>query len=91
MTTRHQQIGVPGLDAVRDLAEQSGIRLLTGDPGSAVVFDSNCLHGSNSNITPFPRSNLFVVFNSVENALVDPFEAAVPRPDFIADRGPDLI
>jgi ectoine hydroxylase len=27
-----------------------------------------------------------VVFNSVENALVDPFAAGSPRPDFIANR-----
>ncbi len=88
---RRQQIGVPDPDAVRAQAEASGIRVLTGDPGSAVVFDSNCLHGSNSNITPFPRSNLFVVFNSVENALVDPFAATAPRPGFIADRNPVVV
>jgi ectoine hydroxylase len=83
---RRQQVGVPDHEAIRVQAERSGIRVLTGDPGSAVVFDSNCLHGSSSNITPFPRTNLFVVFNSVENALVDPFAARTPRPDFIANR-----
>jgi ectoine hydroxylase len=44
------------------------------------------MHGSNSNITPFPRSNVFVVFNSVENTLVEPFGAPSPRPTFIGSR-----
>jgi ectoine hydroxylase-related dioxygenase (phytanoyl-CoA dioxygenase family) len=52
------------------------------DPaGSATLFDCNCMHGSNSNITPFPRSNVFVVFvvfNSVENMLGEPFGAPTP-------------
>jgi ectoine hydroxylase len=44
------------------------------------------MHGSGNNITPFPRSNIFMVFNSVENALVEPFAAVNPRPTFIASR-----
>ncbi len=45
------------------------------------------MHGSNGNITPFPRSNAFFVFNAVSNALQPPFAAAAPRPDFLARRG----
>lgn len=30
------------------------------------------MHGSSDNITPYPRSNLFIVYNSVQNALVRP-------------------
>ena len=44
------------------------------------------MHGSGNNITPYPRSNLFLVFNSVENTLVEPFAAARPRPEYIASR-----
>ncbi len=51
-----------------------------------VLFDSNTLHASNGNVTPDPRSNVFAVFNSVENALVEPFEAPTRRPDFLARR-----
>jgi ectoine hydroxylase len=50
------------------------------------MFDCNCMHGSNGNITPFPRSNIFVVFNSVENACAEPFAAPSRRPDFVASR-----
>jgi ectoine hydroxylase len=44
------------------------------------------MHGSAGNITPFPRSNAFIVFNALSNALEAPFGPAVPRPDFIATR-----
>ena len=36
--------------------------------------------------SPFPRSNVFIVFNSVENTAVEPFAAPVRRPDFIGAR-----
>jgi ectoine hydroxylase len=44
------------------------------------------MHGSNGNITPWPRSNLFLVYNSVENALEAPFSGQAPRPPHIASR-----
>ncbi len=88
---RRQQVGVPDHDVIAELADQAGIRVLTGPAGSATVFDSNCLHGSNSNISPYPRSNVFVVYNSVDNALAPPFAAAEPRPGFIADRDPVVV
>ncbi len=85
---RRQEIGIPDHGIIAEIAGTAGIDVLTGDPGSAVVFDCNCLHGSNSNITPFPRSNVFVVYNSVHNAPVAPFAADEPRPGFIASRDP---
>jgi len=83
---RSQEIGTPDDDSLRTLAEKHGIQQFTGLAGSATLFDCNCMHGSNSNITPFPRSNVFVVFNSVENTLQEPFGAPSPRPPFIASR-----
>ncbi|SDN35845.1 ectoine hydroxylase [Allokutzneria albata] len=83
---REQEIGTPDNDSLTVLAGRYGIEQFTGPAGSAVMFDSNCMHGSNGNITPFPRSNIFVVFNSVENTLVEPFAAPQPRPPFIASR-----
>lgn len=68
------------------MANEYGIDTMTGPAGSATVFDSNCMHGSNGNITPFARSNLFIVFNSVENTLTDPFSAPAPRPDYLGSR-----
>jgi ectoine hydroxylase len=51
-----------------------------------VIFDCNVMHGSNGNITPFPRANAFLVYNALSNRLVTPFGAKAPRPPFIADR-----
>jgi len=83
---RNQEIGTPDQGSLSVLAERHGIDLLTGPPGSATMFDCNCMHGSNGNITPFPRSNVFIVFNSVDNACVEPFSAPAPRPPFIGAR-----
>lgn len=81
-----QGAGTPSDEALTGFAEQHGIKLFTGKAGAATWFDCNCMHGSGDNITPFPRSNVFIVFNSVENAAVDPFAAPAPRPSFIGSR-----
>ena len=83
---RRQAVGTPDDGSLRRLVEQGGIDAPTGPAGSIVLFDCNTMHGSNGNITPYPRSNIFAVYNSVENALVQPFGGTRPRPDFIASR-----
>jgi ectoine hydroxylase len=83
---RRQEVGTPDEASLARLANAGGIKQFVGPAGSAVFFDSNCMHGSNSNITPYPRSNVFIVYNSVDNALVEPFRAVTPRPTFIANR-----
>jgi ectoine hydroxylase len=88
---RRQVIGTPDDDSLFRLSAERGIRQITGPAGSAVFFDSNCMHGSSSNITPYPRSNVFVVYNSVENALTEPFGAHSPRPGFVANRTFDPV
>lgn len=81
-----QDAGTPSDEALTKFASKHGIKLFTGKASSATWFDCNCMHGSGDNITPFPRSNVFIVFNSVENAAVEPFSAPVPRPEFIGAR-----
>ncbi|GAA2634341.1 ectoine hydroxylase [Streptomyces axinellae] len=71
---------------VTELALNNGIQQLTASAGSAVLFDCNCLHASAGNVSPFRRTNLFVVYNSVDNTLGPPFAAPAPRPGFLADR-----
>ncbi|MBB6173652.1 ectoine hydroxylase [Nocardiopsis mwathae] len=83
---KQQEIGTPDQDSLSILAAKHGIDVLTGPAGGAIMFDSNCMHGSNGNITPFPRSNIFIVFNSVENACVEPFAAPSHRPPFLGAR-----
>ncbi|GGT24662.1 ectoine hydroxylase [Streptomyces purpureus] len=81
-----QDAGTPSDEALTRLADAHGIKLFTGRAGSATWFDCNCMHGSGDNITPYPRSNVFIVFNSVENAAQEPFAAPVRRPEFIGAR-----
>jgi ectoine hydroxylase len=88
---RRQEVGTPDQASLTRLAADRGIRQFTGPAGSAVFFDSNAMHGSNGNITPYPRSNIFIVYNSVENTLIEPFGAAAPRPTFIASRIFDAV
>ena len=83
---KEQEVGVPTEHDITKLAAEYGIDQFTGSAGSALWFDSNIMHGSGNNITPYPRSNIFLVFNSVENSLVDPFAASKPRPTFIGSR-----
>jgi ectoine hydroxylase len=83
---RRQQFGVPDNDSLSQLVNDGGIVTATGVSGSAVLFDCNVMHGSNGNITPLPRSNLFFVYNSVSNRLAPPFCGHSPRPEFVASR-----
>ena len=55
------------------------------------MFDSNCMHASNGNVTPFSRSNLFLVFNSMENVCGEPFAAPARRPEHLATRNPHPV
>ncbi|AJP00736.1 multidrug DMT transporter permease [Streptomyces cyaneogriseus subsp. noncyanogenus] len=87
LRTHSVAVGMPDQNSVGELARTAGgIEQFTGPPGSATFFDSNCMHGSNGNITPYPRSNIFIVFNSVDNVLGTPFAAPAPRPTYIAGR-----
>jgi len=83
---KKQEYGVPDEDNLAQLAADHGIVAPTGDAGTVVIFDCNTMHGSNGNITPFPRANAFIVYNAVSNRLVAPYGPATPRPEFIAAR-----
>lgn len=78
--------GTPDKKTLEGFADQYGIDVLEGDAGGAIMFDSNCMHASNSNITPFARSNVFIVYNSVENTCGEPFAAPKARPEFAGAR-----
>jgi ectoine hydroxylase len=86
LVTHLPPTGSPDYATLTRLADTYGIEQMVGPAGSATVFDCNCMHGSNGNITPYPRSNLFIVYNSVENTLEQPFAAPAPRPDFLGKR-----
>lgn len=81
-----QVVGTPSNEALTKLADTHGIDTATGPAGTLIFFDSNTMHGSNGNITPYPRSNTFFVFNALSNALQEPFAASAPRPPHLARR-----
>ncbi|MCA6107052.1 ectoine hydroxylase [Bradyrhizobium cenepequi] len=82
---KKQEYGVPDQASLSRFAE-GGIAMPTGPAGTVVIFDCNTIHGSNTNITPYPRWNAFFVFNAVSNKLQAPFGPAKPRPEIIAAR-----
>lgn len=83
---KKQEIGVPDQILLRYLSDMGGIASCKGKAGSVVFFDCNTMHGSNGNITPYPRSNVFFVYNSIENQLGAPKGGLKPRPEFVATR-----
>lgn len=83
---RRQQYGVPTRDALEQLTRRNKIVAPKGPAGSVVFFDCNTMHGSCGNLSPTPRVNLFAVYNSIHNAVVDPFCERPPRPKYLAER-----
>jgi len=83
---KKQTYGVPSDKNLKSLVDQYGIFTATGKAGSVVIFDCNTMHGSNGNITPFPRSNIFLVYNAVKNRVVEPYSNQQARPEWIASR-----
>lgn len=83
---RRQELGVPDSVIMERLVDRGGIVTATARAGSVIVFDCNTMHGSNSNISPQPRSNVFFVYNSLSNRIGSPFCQQPPRPEFIASR-----
>lgn len=83
---KRQEIGTPDKEILEQMVEKSKIVSAKGDAGSVIIFDCNIMHGSNGNITPYPRSNAFFVYNSIHNKLVEPFCGLNPRPDYVAER-----
>lgn len=87
-----QEVGTPSAEALRALYDEAErIELALGPEGTVVLFDCNTMHASASNLSPLPRSNVFLVYNALTNRLVAPFSAPAPRPEFLATREPITI
>lgn len=81
-----QNLGVPDAASLTRMMDEQFIEAPKGPAGSLIIFECNTLHGSNANMSCWPRSNLFFVYNSVHNTLVEPFCGNKPRPEFLANR-----
>ncbi|MGR2737837.1 ectoine hydroxylase [Billgrantia sp. Q4P2] len=83
---KSQDVGVPDNASLRELMLNGDIEAPKGPAGTLVMFECNTMHGSNINMSCWPRSNLFFVYNSVDNGLMNPFCGNRPRPEFLANR-----
>ncbi|MBD2341608.1 phytanoyl-CoA dioxygenase family protein [Calothrix sp. FACHB-156] len=68
---------------VANLVNKYGISAIKALAGSALFFDSNIVHASPSNISPFSRSVVIITYNSVENI---PVSIQNKRPEFIVSQ-----
>ncbi len=66
---------------VSRLVDAGGIVAATGKPGGMLMFHGNLVHGSAGNITPYPRTIVYLTLNAVSNFIRTP-----TRPEFIAHR-----
>lgn len=83
---RKQEYGVPDEAALSWLVDRGEVVTFEAPAGSVVFFECNVMHGSPNNISPVPRTNAFFVYNSVANAVIEPFGTERPRPTHIATR-----
>lgn len=83
---KKQEYGVPSDACLSTLIDQKGVKAAVCKPGSVIIFDCNTMHGSNSNITPYPRSNAFFVYNAISNQVQQPFCGRPARPEYICSR-----
>jgi ectoine hydroxylase len=86
---REQRYGVPPKELLAQLVERGELVQALAPPGSVLFFDCNAMHGSTGNMSPFPRHNVFLVYNSTANKLQSPFCGLPPRPIFLAEREVD--
>ena len=70
-------------ETVSRLVRDYGLEAIKGPAGSVLFFDSNLVHGSANNISPFDRNMVLITFNSVENI---PITRGALRPDFLVSR-----
>ncbi|MEH1900560.1 MAG: phytanoyl-CoA dioxygenase family protein [Nostoc sp.] len=70
-------------ELVADLVLKYGIFSIKALAGSVLLFDSNLVHASPSNISPFERAVVIVTYNSVENI---PLPMSNRRPEFLVSR-----
>ena len=83
---QRQELGTPPDSVLQELVGENGVVTITGKPGSIVIFDCNLMHGSNGNITPYPRSNVFYVYNALSNRPGAPYCGQQARPEHVCAR-----
>ncbi|MEL6197264.1 MAG: phytanoyl-CoA dioxygenase family protein [Pseudomonadota bacterium] len=68
---------------VEKLVDEGGLVAPTGKAGGVLMFHGNLVHGSAGNITPFPRTIVYLTLNAVSNYIRTPTrEAWIAHRDF---------
>ncbi len=69
-----QKEGIPADDDIRGLFGLYGkdVVMIKCSPGDLVLFDCNLMHVSTANLSSKDRTNMFMVYNSIENLLINP-------------------
>lgn len=81
LTTTSYPLWTLDQETVTRLAAEGGIVAPTGPAGSVVMFHGNLVHASPPNITPYPRTIVYLTLNAVSNHITQ-----YKRPEFIAHR-----
>ena len=68
-------------DVVKNLVDEGGIVAPTGKPGSMLMFHGNLVHASPPNITPYPRTIVYLTLCAVSNHITQ-----FKRAEWIAHR-----
>lgn len=76
------------MSALAELVDRHGMVSLTAARGSVLLFGSQVLHCSPPNLSPYPRTILFIRYNSIHNTLHD---VPNPRPRWVACRDPEIV
>jgi len=66
-------------ETVSRLVNEGGIVAPTGKAGGVLMFHGNLVHGSSGNITPYPRTIVYLTLCAVSNHIRTP-----TRPEWIA-------
>jgi ectoine hydroxylase len=83
-----QKEGIPHKDAIKYFFNKSENKteMIVCEPTDLVLFDCNTIHVSTQNLSPIDRTNMFIVYNSIENKLVEPFSSKNIRPEELGSR-----
>ncbi|MEE9595430.1 MAG: phytanoyl-CoA dioxygenase family protein [Acidiferrobacterales bacterium] len=73
-------------DAQLELVARNGVQTVTGKPGDLIYFDTNLMHTSGPNLSPWGRLIAFIAISSIHNKLQDPPTGYPARPNWVASR-----
>ncbi len=82
-TTSYKLWTVPKQRMIELMEEHGDPVAITGEPGTAVIFHPNIVHGSGHNMSPRARWQMYFVYNRQDNR---PDDVQNPRPEYVCSR-----